>query len=450
MSLADLAGVSGLGARLRLASQHDLAAVLKGAAQVLAIRLAGAGLAYATMILLARWLGAFEFGIYAYIWVWLIVLMPPLSLGYSSSCLRFLPDYFARAKWARLHGFLIQGYAVSVAVSTLVALIGAASVFVLRDHVATHYFLPLLIGFVSLPLSVLFNQLEGVARAFGWVHAAFLPGYIVRPVLVIAVVGFLYWIEAMPNSVDALWALAAASVATVLVQGAMVLARTRRALPRVKPVYHTRPWAAISLSFVMIDGFRMLLENSDMLLIGELLDPGSVAVYFAAARTAGLIAFLYFAVVALAVPKFSKIRVTGTHEELQRFVSGVIHLMFWPSALAAIVIAMLGPFALSLFGGDFEEGYWVLLVLLIGLVARAAIGPVEYLLNMTGHHADTMRATFAMGLANIGLIVILVPKMGIVGAAISSTDALVGVSLWLAILVWRRLNIVSFVFTGRT
>jgi O-antigen/teichoic acid export membrane protein len=449
MSLGVSTLTGGLGARLRLTSQAELHAVLRGAAQVLAIRLAGAGLAYASMILLARWLGAFQFGIYAYIWVWIVVLMPPLSLGYSSSALRFLPDYLARAKWRRLHGFLHQGYLVAFGVSTLIALLGAGLVYAFRAHVAPHYVMPLLIGLACLPVSVLFNQIEGVARAFGWVHSAFLPGYILRPILVMALVGGAYWAGTTPNAADALWALLSASVLTVLVQGGLVLSGTRKRMIEARPVYHSRHWATISLSFVMIDGFRMLLENSDMLMIGKLLDPDSVAVYFAAARTAGLIAFLYFAVVALAVPKISKIRVTGSHEELQRFVSGVTHLMFWPSLVAAGVLVGLGPFALSLFGGDFESGYWVLLVVLAGLVGRSALGPVEYLLNMTGHHADTLWASGLAALANIGLTLVLVPMMGIAGAAISSALALVGVSLWLALMVKRRLNISAFVFAGR-
>ena len=123
----------------------------------------------------------------------------------------------------------------------------------------------------------------------------------------------------------------------------------------------------------------MVMENADVLLIGEMLDPARVAVYYAAVRTASLIAFIYFAVSAIAVPKFARINSVGTREELQRFVSGIIRMMFWPSLLAALALAAIGSFALSLFGADFGEGYLVLLIALAGLVLRASTGPVEYL-----------------------------------------------------------------------
>ena len=195
----------------------------------------------------------------------------------------------------------------------------------------------------------------------------------------------------------------------------------------------------------MIDGFRMLLDNTDVLMIGRLLDPHSVAVYFAAIRTGGLVAFVSFSMIALAVPKFAEIHSTGTRQELQKFVSDVIQLMFWPSLLTAIALAFLGPFVLSLFGADFEMGYPTMLVVLAGLVLRSATRPVEYLLNMTGHHRDTMRVYALAALANIGLNLLLIPAFGILGAAIATYTAMLSANFALYLLVQKRLGVNAFV-----
>jgi O-antigen/teichoic acid export membrane protein len=199
----------------------------------------------------------------------------------------------------------------------------------------------------------------------------------------------------------------------------------------------------------MIDGFRMLLDNTDVLMIGRLLDPHSVAVYFAVIRTAGLVAFVSFSMIALAVPKFAEIHSTGTRLELQKLVSGVIQLIFWPSLLAAIVLALLGPFVLSLFGADFEVGYPTMLVVLTGLVLRSATIPVEYLLNMTGHHRDTMRVYALAAVANIGLNLWLIPAFGILGAAIATYTAMLSGNVCLYLLVRKRLGVNAFVFPLR-
>src|SRR5437868_8476886 len=114
-------------------SQHKLAAVLKSATQVLAIRVLGAGLTYASMVLLARWLGSYNFGIYAYVLVIVTLLGLAFSIGFNSSGLRFVSSYLARNRLRRLSGFLRQSHKIVLALSVLGALIGLGLVYALRN-----------------------------------------------------------------------------------------------------------------------------------------------------------------------------------------------------------------------------------------------------------------------------------------------------------------------------
>lgn len=429
-----------------LTSQQNLYAVLKSAAQVLAIRLLGAGLTYASMVLLARWLGSYNFGIYAYVLVIVTLLGLAFSVGFNSSGLRFVSSYLARKKLRRLSGFLSQSHKIVLALSVLGALTGLGVVFALRNVIESYYVAPLLVGLLCVPVWTLLNQLEATARAFGWVNVAYVPGYILRPLLLMGFVGGLVLRGGTADAVTALWSLIGACAIAALAQGLMVYSGTRQHLRGVKPAFHTRVWFAISLSFLMIDGFRMLLDNTDVLLIGRFLDPHSVAVYFAVIRTSGLVAFVSFSVIALAVPKFAEIHSTGTTQELQKFVSNVTQMMFWPSLLAAIALACIGPFLLSLFGADFASGYPTMLVVLTGLVLRSATLPVEYLLNMTGHHRDTMRVYALAALANIVLNLLLIPEFGIIGAAVGTYVAMIGGNFVLYRLVQKRLGVNACVF----
>ena len=429
-----------------LTSQQNLYAVLKSAAQVLAIRLLGAGLTYASMVLLARWLGSYNFGIYAYVLVIVTLLGLAFSVGFNSSGLRFVSSYLARKKLRRLSGFLSQSHKIVLALSVLGALIGLGLIYALRNVIESYYVAPLLVGLLCVPVWTLLNQLEATARAFGWVNVAYVPGFILRPLLLMGFVGSLVLFGGTADAVSALWALIGACAVAALTQGLLVYAGTRQHLSNVKPAFHTRHWFVISLSFLMIDGFRMLLDNTDILLIGRFLDPHSVAVYFAVIRTAGLVAFVSFSVIALAVPKFAEIHSTGTTEQLQKFVSNVTQMMFWPSLIAALALACLGPFLLSLFGADFATGYPTMLVVLTGLVLRSATLPVEYLLNMTGHHRDTMRVYALAALANIVLNLLLIPAFGIIGAAVGTYVAMIGGNLVLYRLVQKRLGVNACVF----
>src|SRR3954469_2365039 len=89
-----------------LMAKQELCAVLSSAMRVFAIRLLGAGLTYASMVLLARWLGSDDFGIYAYVLVIITLVGLAFSFGFNSSSLRFISTYLAQNKLRRLAGFL--------------------------------------------------------------------------------------------------------------------------------------------------------------------------------------------------------------------------------------------------------------------------------------------------------------------------------------------------------
>ena len=59
------------------------------------IFLIGAGLAYCSQLLIARLVGAHTFGIYAYVFAWMVVLAYVSSLGFDVALLRFVPAYRA-------------------------------------------------------------------------------------------------------------------------------------------------------------------------------------------------------------------------------------------------------------------------------------------------------------------------------------------------------------------
>ncbi len=197
---------------------------------------------------------------------------------------------------------------------------------------------------------------------------------------------------------------------------------------------------------LLTEGLYLVLLNSDIVLLGMFVSPDDVGIYFAATRIVNLVTFIYFAVAALAVPKFAELHAKGDRSELQTFVHSIIRWIFWPTLAAAVFILLFGKFALGFFGADFEAGYVLLAVLVLGFVARASTGPIEYLLNMTGNQDATAYAYCAAAALNIALNLLLVPHLGLIGAAIATSVCLMVSSLWLYLSVWRRLGISAFVF----
>ncbi|MGE3919264.1 MAG: polysaccharide biosynthesis C-terminal domain-containing protein, partial [Hyphomicrobiaceae bacterium] len=97
---------------------------------------------------------------------------------------------------------------------------------------------------------------------------------------------------------------------------------------------------------------------------------------------------------------------------------------FWPSLAAAALILALGKPLLWLFGPQFMDGYPVMLVLAAGFLARAATGPAELLLNMLGLQRASACVAMTVASLDIGLNLLLVPRHGLMGAAMATALSL--------------------------
>lgn len=435
------------GALLARLQDGHLGGVVRGAAFVMGIRVAGAAIALLSQVLLARWMGAFEYGIFSYVWVWVIVLGIVVPMGFGTSVLRFIPEYRTKERWARLAGFIRTSFGVVLAVSCLAAAAGLLLLWAMRGHIDSYYVFPLAVGLLCVPAFAVTDWQEGTARAFGWVNLAYIPPYIIRPLLIVASAGgILYFTGGATGLQVALGALAASAV-TMIGQRIYFMFRVARTVPSAKPVYHARFWIAASAPLVLVEGLYLLMTNTDIVLLGYFADPDDVGIYFAATRIANLMAFIFFSLNALAVPKFAELHGAGKHAELQRFVRGVIHAMFWPTVAAGVFLLAAGDFILGLFGEGFEAGYPMLVLLMLGFLARAATGPTEYLLNMTGNQNIVALIYGLAAAGNIGLNLLMIPSWGAIGAAAATAISVLISTFCLAVAVRRRLGITAFILT---
>jgi O-antigen/teichoic acid export membrane protein len=105
-----------------------------------------------------------------------------------------------------------------------------------------------------------------------------------------------------------------------------------------------------------------------------------------------------------------------------------------------------GDELLRLFGAGFETAYLPLLILLCGEMAAAAAGPVGFFLTMTGRQLTATRIEAATSAIAVGLALGLIPRYGILGAAIvvATGSALRNTAMFVA--VWRQLGVRSAAF----
>lgn len=410
-----------------------------------AVRIVSAVIAFVSQVLLARWMGSFDYGIFVLVWVTMIIVGNLACLGFHTSVIRFIPEYREKGMMSELRGILVTSRLFVLVASTLFAALGAGGVWLFSGSIENYYVVPFILGLVCLPMIALSDLLSGLARAQSWALFALSPTYIFRPLLILVFMAAALFAGYAPSAETAIIAAIAATYVTSIGQLVGVTAHLDRKVPAGPLKIHLRDWFIISLPIFLVESFFFLLTNADVLMVGFFMDPEHVAIYFATVKTLALVHFVYFAVKAGVAQRYAQFT-HGDPGRLAGFARETVSWTFWPSAAMALVVLALGEPMLELFGPGFEQGYPLLFMLVLGVVARAAVGPCESLLTMTGNQ-NVCALVYALTLAlNVALSFALIPLFGLWGAAIATTLSMVFEASALSFTVWRRLGIVMFVF----
>jgi O-antigen/teichoic acid export membrane protein len=444
-AMSSRSALAGLRGRLAawLVDRGDHATAQRVAGSAFLIRVVGAGILFVSQVVLARWMGRFEFGIYVYAWAWVGFLGMLSALGIGSSAQRFIPEYRTRGDLDRLRGFLVGSRLLCVVNGIAVGALLLGMVLVLGHRIADYYFVPFVLVSLTLPAFTLSTLQDPVARSFNWIELALLPLFIVHPLIVIAVTGGIFLAGGMVSADTTLATAAAAFWGVIIVQMIVLGRRLKREIPPGPRRYAFADWIATALPLAVVDGFFILLTYVDTLVLQAFVGPAEVAVYYAATKILALVNFIYFAVSAASAHRFSEYHAAGERDKLAAFLA---RWTFWPSLALAALMLLLGKPILILFGPGFADGYHLIVIMSVGLVARAAVGPAERLLNMIGQQR-ICAAIYATAFAvNLVLCLLLIPHLGLTGAAIATASAVLTESTLLFIVAKRRLGLHVFIW----
>src|ERR1700719_1670813 len=150
------------------------------AGTIFIIRVVSAALAYLSQILLARWMGGSDYGVYVYVWTWVLLLGSMMDFGISASAQKIIPEYRTAGEHALLRGFLSGSRWMTFAVSAVVSLLLAGVVKSLSPWIEPHAIVPLYIGCITLPAFVVANTQDGIARSHDWMRLGLVPEFIYR------------------------------------------------------------------------------------------------------------------------------------------------------------------------------------------------------------------------------------------------------------------------------
>jgi O-antigen/teichoic acid export membrane protein len=393
---------------------------------VFIVRALSAVILFVTQIALARWMGASDYGVYVAAWTCVLVLGGLSSLGLSVTMMRLVPQYRASGAFDLLRGLLRGGRLLATGSAATIALVGGLGIYAVSLWSgSTGPSLPQLLALACLPAYALTDVQDGIGRGQGWTLEAIAPPYLLRPLLLL---GFLAGAHAGGIESDAINGMTAALLATLgaaALQSALINRRVRESVPAGPAKYEMWSWLHISLPLLGAAGCELVMQNTDVLMLTAFRPSHEVGVYYASAKTTGLALFVQYAVGSAYAGRIAAASAVSNHADVREHVREAVRWTFIPSFAMTAIILLVGLPVLSQFGHDFTDAYPVMFILAVGVLARAAVGPSETILNMMGQQRACAASLATAAVVCLVMNFALIPTWGIYGASIATASALV-------------------------
>lgn len=395
---------------------------------VFAIRAASAGLLFLTQIVLARWMGASEFGLYVSAWTCVLVVGGISHLGFNVAMMRLAPQYHANADYAAFRGLLNGGRLIAIASAATIAGIGLAGLWIASSQSGSALAVPMALALLCLPLYALTDVQDGLGRGQGWTIEAIGPPYIARPLVLLLLVGLVSMAGYAANAVTGMTIALTATLTAAVVQTVLIERRVEKSVPAIAPTYDFSKWLKISLPLLAGGICDLVIQNADVLMLNLFRPSSEIGIYYAAAKTAGLALFVHYAVGSAYAGRIAAARALGDDAAVRYLVGNAVRWTFIPSAAVTVGILLVGYPVLASFGAGFTDAYPLMFILAIGILAKSATGPADTILNMLGHQRASALSIALAATLCVTLNLILIPLWSVAGAAIATASAVTAAS----------------------
>ncbi|MGF7056787.1 oligosaccharide flippase family protein [Brassicibacter mesophilus] len=199
-----------------------------------------------------------------------------------------------------------------------------------------------------------------------------------------------------------------------------------------------------SLPLVVGSMMTVLISNIDMIMIGNMLDKQQVAVYSVAAKIATFPSILLTVLNTVFPPIVAKLYHDDEMEKLRNMYKLSARTLCAISSVIILIIIIFRKSILGNFGAEFIEGHYVIVYRGIGQLINASVGSVWYIVCMTGRPKTNMIGKILAASINTVLNLLLIPILGITGAALASMVAVGFVNILGYSIVKRILNVKVF------
>jgi len=255
-------------------------------------------------------------------------------------------------------------------------------------------------------------------KAFKW---RVLAANILQPVaLILLLLGVIFFFSNL-GIYGVVIALLASTAFSVVLNLFFLFRQVSRVATAESKQYEVREWLGFaSLNFLttIID---TVLDSIDTILLAVFSIPFiEIGYYGAALRYSIFISVPLLSLNNIFAPTIAELHSKGERRKLESMFKVITKWTIMFSLPIFLIVTLFSPYLLGLSGQSFELAWPLLIAFAIGGLINAGTGAVGYMLLMTGHNKLSFINSLVAVATNIGLGIVLTPRYGAMGTAIST------------------------------
>lgn len=413
----------------RQASEQNLVLAAKGGGITFAGKLFTFASRFIITFILARALGAADYGLYNLAITALTVVAALAAFGLDSALVRYIAIFARRRDEAGLWGTLQLGLGMTIALSTLLGI----GLYVLAEPIANRIFhnpqLAELLRLVSpiIPFLTLNNMIASATQGFKKMQYATVSRDISQPlirlvlILALALVGL--------NASGAVLIFGTAIVISTI----MLLYFLNRLFTLRRPLRLARRDTGEILRFsvpvFLSDLMTTFRVNIQTLLLGAMSTVASVGIFAIANQITAIGGMFQTAIATASRPIISELYDQKEWQQMGRMYQTTTKWTFTVNLPLFLIMVLFPEQLLAIFGTSFTSGATALILLACAIMVDISTGMCGIILDMTGHTTLKLINSIIRLVLSLGLNFLLIPRWGVVGAAIAAFVALSTINL---------------------
>lgn len=424
---------------ITLKSQSHLGLIMR-------IFAAGAGLLINGMI--ARALGADEYGRYATIISLILLVAIVASLGWPGNLVQLMNRNAQPFGPEDHNGFMLLSLGTTLAAGIVFGgILVSSKDLMLRfwPILSTVPFTVFVMAGLLIVVQALSLTRAGFVRGLHLPLQSDMPELLIRPALSALLIGSFIVARGELN-LERVFELQGIAFGTSLIVGLALLV----------PVYKGRKinwpqgWIAPAIPFWAIGPVGTLLSQMPIYLVASLAGDAETGRLAIALQ---FVTVLSIAIAAHEMPIQSRIAEACARSDFHRIeqiAREAGRSSWWMCVGLALVAALLAQTILGIFGPGYEaakSGVWIMLA---GVLGYCALGPCRVVLSMTGGERTVLYVHGMAIVASLLACLLLIPRFGMEGAAAGSALVTLGTNLALHQICWKRHGIIVSSFLPRS